>query len=295
MHTTISQSNLKILTFDLEDWFRIYDGLGISAMEKWESMPNLERELELICRLLEDEKIKATFFCLGREAERNPQMIRKISNLGHEIGAHSFNHFKVNTLTESHFREDASRTIYTLEEITGKKVKAYRAPGLKVTQNTFWAFETLVDLGIEVDSSLVTHQRIGRQKIPNHPFIIDYKGVKIKEFPNSSIPLFRYAFNYASSGYFRLMPYWFLQKKIVESPYIMSYFHPRDFDIQIHRLIQANLLMKLKYRIGTKSAFTKLEKLSEKVKWVSLNQAIAQMNWDVTESISFPPSDYFLP
>ena len=81
----------------------------------------------------------------------------------------------------------------------------------------------------------------------------------------------------------------------MESPYIMSYFHPRDFDIQIHRLIQANPLMKLKYRIGTKSAFTKLEKLSEKVKWVSLNQATAQINWDVAESIRFPSSDYFLP
>ena len=36
---------------------------------------------------------KATFFCIGQNAERHPDLIKRIRNEGHTIGNHSYSHF----------------------------------------------------------------------------------------------------------------------------------------------------------------------------------------------------------
>jgi len=247
---------------------------------------NLEKNLDKICRFLNENKLKATFFWLGWEAARYSHLVRRIHNLGHEIGVHSYYHIRLNDLGKNEFQKNTARAIKILEDITGKKVRAYRAPGLSMNNKTFWAFEVLSELGIGADSSLVTGSFIGKQCVPDHPFIMNYHGVKMQEFPVSSFWLFNHSFNYSGSGYFRITPYWFLRKEFVESPYTMSYFHPRDFDLNIHKMIKRNPYMKLKYRVGTKSAFHKLEKLSEKINWMSLEKASVQMNWEQAKTIN---------
>jgi peptidoglycan-N-acetylglucosamine deacetylase len=37
---------------------------------------------------------RATFFCIGRNAERNPDILRRIINAGHAVGNHTYSHLK---------------------------------------------------------------------------------------------------------------------------------------------------------------------------------------------------------
>lgn len=46
----------------------------------------------LILDILEQFNAKATFFCLGENVEKNPELIKEIINRGHSIGNHSYNH-----------------------------------------------------------------------------------------------------------------------------------------------------------------------------------------------------------
>jgi peptidoglycan-N-acetylglucosamine deacetylase len=46
------------------------------------------RFLEVLAEL----KVSATFFCVGRNAERYPDIIRQILDGGHSVGSHSFSH-----------------------------------------------------------------------------------------------------------------------------------------------------------------------------------------------------------
>lgn len=48
----------------------------------------------LILQMLEDNNAKATFFCVGENVERYPELFRQISEAGHSIGNHSYNHLK---------------------------------------------------------------------------------------------------------------------------------------------------------------------------------------------------------
>lgn len=52
-------------------------------------IPHLTME---ILKILADYKAKATFFCVGENAERYPQLIDRILDDGHIIGNHSYHH-----------------------------------------------------------------------------------------------------------------------------------------------------------------------------------------------------------
>src|ERR1035437_5665516 len=41
---------------------------------------------------LKEYKVKATFFCVGENIEKHPELFRQIISEGHAIGNHSFNH-----------------------------------------------------------------------------------------------------------------------------------------------------------------------------------------------------------
>lgn len=53
--------------------------------------PNPEYTLRVLT-LLKKHHAKATFFCIGKNVERNPEILKEIVKEGHLIGNHSYNH-----------------------------------------------------------------------------------------------------------------------------------------------------------------------------------------------------------
>ena len=47
---------------------------------------------ERVLSILKEESIKATFFCVGKQIEKNPLLFQKILDEGHAIGNHSHDH-----------------------------------------------------------------------------------------------------------------------------------------------------------------------------------------------------------
>ena len=45
-----------------------------------------------ILTILEEEKVRATFFCIGKNVKKNPELADKILKKGHSIGNHSMTH-----------------------------------------------------------------------------------------------------------------------------------------------------------------------------------------------------------
>ena len=43
---------------------------------------------------LEEAKAQATFFCLGRNVDKHPEIYRQILSAGHSVGNHSYSHLK---------------------------------------------------------------------------------------------------------------------------------------------------------------------------------------------------------
>lgn len=77
---------MKILSFDIEDWFHVLDNPETSSPASWEKMPSrLEAGVDRILHLLSDTDQPATFFCLGWVAEKYPSVIKKIVHSGNHI------------------------------------------------------------------------------------------------------------------------------------------------------------------------------------------------------------------
>ncbi len=279
---------MHILTFDIEDWFHTFNKAHYGKVKEWEtSTTHLLENTKRICDFLSEQHLKATFFWLGWEAERYPVLVKELATMGHEIAVHSFYHKKIDDLGRKAFKKDTERSIKTLEDMTGKKVKSYRAPGMSINNSTLWALDILYELGIENDSSVVTLNKQTKKApfFPQEPFIFEHNGVEIKEFPVLTVSFLSFNFNYSGSGYFRVSPYWWLQKKILDTDYMLFYFHPRDFDVGIHNYIERNLYLKLRYRFGAKNALIKLEKILQNFEIINIDTANKQISWDRVQRI----------
>lgn len=273
---------MNILSFDIEDWFHIFDSAYCNKPEKWEKLPSsVGKNTSWVLDLLAEYNLKATFFCLGWVAEKHPQLIKNISDGGHEVAAHSFVHNKVYLQDNTVFKKDTERVIKHLQDLTGKPIDTYRAPGFSLNKNTLWAFEILYELGIRSDSSLKSNLHMGFPgRIPNQPFLLKCNGFSVKEFPIRTFNFLGDHVIYSGSGYFRLWPYWFVKNRFKKSAYEMVYFHPRDFDSSIHKMFKTNPYLQLRYRIGTSRSRTKMRYFLNDFEFQTLHQAEKNVDWE---------------
>ncbi|MCX6275961.1 MAG: polysaccharide deacetylase family protein [Bacteroidetes bacterium] len=274
---------MKIITIDLEDWFHILDHDETAGPQQWEKFESrVERNTDRILEWLNRSGHKATFFCLGWIAARHPKLIRKIAAEGHEIGCHSMNHQLVYKQSRDLFSDDLIESIKGLEDILGKKVKTYRAPGFSVTEKTRWVFDVLLECGIENDCSVFPASR-NHGGFPDfrqrQPCQIEVKGKLLKEFPMSmaSFPFGNIVFS--GGGYFRLLPYPAIKLLMKRSEYVMTYFHPRDFDHDQPVISSLPLKRRLMSYIGLKTAGKKFEMLLQDFQFINVERAAAEIDW----------------
>lgn len=83
-----------------------------------------------ILDILDKYGVKATFFVVGNQAEKEEEMLKKIVEAGHTLGMHSYSH-KYSELYASveSFAEDFTKMKDYLYETTGVKSTVYRFPG----------------------------------------------------------------------------------------------------------------------------------------------------------------------
>lgn len=77
---------------------------------------------------LRERNVKATFFVLGKQAEKYPELIRRMEAEGHLIGNHTYSHLQLNKTNQKQFKEELEKTDEILEKITGKQVQYVRPP-----------------------------------------------------------------------------------------------------------------------------------------------------------------------
>ncbi|GAC1380526.1 MAG: glycosyltransferase [Ginsengibacter sp.] len=105
--TTLGKGHKVILTFD--------DGPD----------PNFTPR---ILDILEKEKIPATFFIVGLQAEKNIPVFQRIINDGFEIGNHTFTHNNIAKMSIQRSDVEMKLTRLLIESISGRSTILFRAP-----------------------------------------------------------------------------------------------------------------------------------------------------------------------
>ncbi|MBV1859606.1 MAG: polysaccharide deacetylase family protein [Nannocystaceae bacterium] len=273
---------MRLLTFDIEDWFHILEHEPTSDVRVWSRFESRVRDgTERILEALARHERRATFFCLGWVAEHFPAVVHAIDEAGHEVGTHSYAHEMVHQMTPATFEADLVRSIGILEDLTGKPVTSYRAPGFSLTARTPWAFESLVRAGIETDASLFPTWRMHggfRGAIRRPGRILTRAGI-LREFPMSLSSVMGHDVPIAGGGYFRLFPSRLIHALMRREPYVMTYFHPRDFDAEQPTIPGLTPLRCLRSYVGVSSGFAKFERMLRAFEFVDLQEAATRVDW----------------
>ncbi|MBD5216844.1 MAG: polysaccharide deacetylase family protein [Bacteroidales bacterium] len=281
---------MKILSFDIEEWFI---EKRFKNDESWKYV-EFDYMLNRILELLDEHSTKATFFCLGELAREFPDVVRKIAEKGHEIGCHSNSHRWINKMSPEEFRKDTVIAIESLEQLIGEKIRSYRAPAFSIGESNKWAFEILAEAGIENDASIFPGTRdfggFPAFEGGGHPCTIEYNGIHINEFPISltKLPFIGKSMAYSGGGYFRLLPLNFVKTRMKYADYVMCYFHIADLldfkskfmtkkEFERYFKTSGNLknrtMRYVKSNIGRKRAFKGLTDLVKDFKFCTVEQA----------------------
>jgi peptidoglycan/xylan/chitin deacetylase (PgdA/CDA1 family) len=77
---------------------------------------------------LEALGVRATFFLVGEQVERDPALAAEIVAADHEVGVHCDRHRNLLRLTPAQVREDLVRAEATIARATGRTPRLYRPP-----------------------------------------------------------------------------------------------------------------------------------------------------------------------
>jgi len=267
------------LTIDVEDYFQVSAFARHIPRSSWDDLPcRVERNINRILALLDENKIKATFFTLGWIAERYPFMVKQIAENGHELASHGYAHHRVTELNREEFYEDVARSKTLLEDIAAQPVQGYRAPSFSINGNNLWALECLEMAGYRYSSSIypVKHDHYGMPNAPRFAFTPENtRG--LLELPVTTVRLFGRNFPAGGGGYFRLWPYaasrWFLQRvnKVDRQP-VIFYFHPWEIDPEQPRQMGISFKTRFRHYLNLGCMEERLGFLAQHFSWGRMDQ-----------------------
>jgi len=270
---------MNVLSVDVEEYFHATEVSRFVRPQEWEQLPSrIAGSTSRVLDILSAAGVYGTFFVLGWVARRHPALVRRIVEEGHEIGCHSYSHRLIYELSAKEFKEDTQLAKSAIEDACGISPKCYRAPSFSLTDDVWWSFEILAELGFSYDSSIypILHDRYGIPGYARFAHEVATSAGPIWEVPISTvvtaggrrIPV-------GGGGYFRLFPYRYTSaglrrlNEVDEKPGCF-YIHPWELDPDQPRLVKG-LLPRLRTYHGLPRTEAKLRRLLREFSFSTLS------------------------
>jgi len=212
------------LTIDIEE----LSDTNFNLTKKRTLELNYEELVDNWLEVCEKYNYKSTAFVLGSFALKYPNIIKKLSDAGHEISSHGLNHDLVFKTEFSKWKDSITDSKKILEDITGKEVNGYRSASWSLPFEKSY-YERLFELGYKYSSSYFPLKTYlyGNSIDKKNPFEIFTKSGVITE-----IPIPKLIVPFSGGFYLRMFPS-FLQKLLANKLIKKSikpviYIHPYE-------------------------------------------------------------------
>lgn len=267
------------MSIDVEDWFHAENlKAAVARYPKSELESRIERNADRLLETLARYGVQGTFFFLGTLAEVTPQLVARVAEAGHEIASHGYGHDLVYRIGRDAFRSDIDRARKLLEDLSGRRVRGYRAPSFSITD---WAIDLLRETGHEYDSSAFptfAHDRYGRLSgVDGDEPIIELRP-GFAEVCISCLKLGALHLPWGGGGYFRLLPYrlfrWGIQRILSSNPPYVFYIHPWEIDPGQPRMKGLKTTHRFRHYVNLDKAETRLGDLLRDFRWTSIEGAL---------------------
>jgi len=213
---------LAAISLDLDNQWSY---MKIHGDEGWDTYPSyFDIFIPHVLDLLDELELKITFFIVGKdtEQEENRKYLRMITERGHEVGNHSYNH---ESWLQSYSKEEIEKEIIdaelAIENVTGQTPSGFRGPGfswsidlLKVLEKRGYKYDAstlptylgpLARKYYFMKSSLSREEKKARKELFGKfsegfrklkPYYHDLGGEKkLAEIPVTTMPIFKMPFH----------------------------------------------------------------------------------------------------
>ena len=223
----------------MEDYFHVAAFEGSVRRAQWDRFESrLSRSIDDTLDLFSRHDVRATFFVLGWVAERQPEIVRRIAEAGHEIASRGYLPQRAEGLDRAALREDMARTREVLEAAGSNPIVGYRF-GSWLTRRDLWILDVLAEEGYLYDASINPLLR----RFP--PGAIEHEVYQHRhsqrpelglwEFPVSSLNLLGVRVPFSGGNYTRQIPHTLLKHAVAwwdrskQAPMVF-YFMPWELD-----------------------------------------------------------------
>ena len=104
------------------------DGTGKRIALTFDDGPDA-RSTPRLLDLLREEKVEATFFCIGKRVEAEPEIVKRMFAEGHRVENHSYAHSNLTNLFPFHkLVADIGAAQHAIESATGRAPTLFRPP-----------------------------------------------------------------------------------------------------------------------------------------------------------------------
>ena len=259
-------------TIDVEDYFQVSALAPYISRDQWDHTPcRVERNVDCILQLLDEADAHATFFTLGWIAERYPQLVRRITDNGHEVASHGYQHERASELDRRAFLADIRLAKAVLEDVAGAAVSGYRAPSFSINDANDWAFDCLAEAGYRYSSSIypIRHDHYGMPDAPRFPY---RSRDGLLEVPITTTRFMSRNWPAGGGGYFRLMPYamskWLIRRvNEVDGQSAIFYFHPWELDPEQPRVPGIDAKTRFRHYVNLHRTQDRLRQLLRDFRW----------------------------
>ncbi|HKP79292.1 MAG TPA: XrtA system polysaccharide deacetylase [Phenylobacterium sp.] len=267
------------LSVDVEDYFQVQALASVYPRSGWDGCESrVAQNTNLILEVFSEAAVKATFFTLGWIAQRHPDLVRRIASAGHEVASHGFSHVRVDGQRPAEFREDIRASRRILEDISGARVRGYRAATFSVGSRTPWAWRILEEEGYTYSSSVypVARDFYGTPGAPRVPYTPE-GATRLIEIPIATVRLGDRNWPCGGGGYFRLLPYGLSRAAIrqvnAEGASAVFYIHPWELDPGQPRPSGASWKSRFRHYTNLSKTRERLQRLVRDFRWDRIDRA----------------------
>lgn len=226
-----------LLSFDIEEFDLPTESGQYISMEQQIAVS--EEGTRKILDLLQRNDIKATFFCTAQFAVNAPDIVKEISERGHEIASHGYYH-------SSFDNKDLLTSKNKLEEISGQTIDGFRMARMMYVDE-----KEIAQAGYKYNSSINPTFIPGRYNNLAKPRTYFYSD-NVLQIPSSVTPVLRFPLFWLS---FHNLPYKIYRclanTTIKHDNYMVVYFHPWEF-VDLYALKEFKIGYIIKHNSGEK-------------------------------------------
>ena len=98
-----------------------------------------------ILDILKQEDVKATFFIIGKEGEKEKDLMKRIVGEGHAMGVHTYSHVYTDIYDSvEDYLADFNQTFQLIYDTTGVKPEVFRFPGGSINKYSSLFYEEII-------------------------------------------------------------------------------------------------------------------------------------------------------